>query len=255
MRGQAAAHAVGDAEGGAVHAERAEEVVLHVLAELLAARRLDHLAGKVDVDAVEPALAGIEQQRRGQRLVLAGDDARHLHRLHVLGDLGAPDVVAEARGVGEEVAQGDVALGLAGLGLAVGVEAVEHADLAQRGDHRLGRPIERKLAPLDELHGGGAGDRLGHRGDPHHGVGRHLGRLAQHPLAEAAFVGRALGVGRHGDHARHVALAHRILQKLVGCCFHGVPPGVGIVAAFGRLCAGLDFAPVGGERRSPSAGG
>ncbi len=47
-------------------------VVLHVLAELLAARRLDHLAGKVDVDAVEPALAGIEQQRRGQRLVLAG---------------------------------------------------------------------------------------------------------------------------------------------------------------------------------------
>src|SRR3979411_1845765 len=48
------------------------------------------------------------------------------------------------------------------------------------------------------------------------GVGRHVGRLAQHPLAEARLVGRAPGVGRGGGNARHVALAHRILQNLVG---------------------------------------
>jgi hypothetical protein len=44
--GQPLAHRRRDEEGGAVHAERAEHVVLEILAELLAARRLDHLAAQ-----------------------------------------------------------------------------------------------------------------------------------------------------------------------------------------------------------------
>jgi len=48
-------------------------------------------------------------------------------------------------------------------------------------------------------------------------------RLAHHPFAEARLVGRALGVGRRGGNARHVAHAHRILQNLVSLGFHGVP--------------------------------
>src|SRR6185437_1692399 len=64
--GEVAAHLRRDLEGGAVHAERLEQMVLEILAELLPAHRLDHLAGPVDVDAVFPALAGIEEKRRAE---------------------------------------------------------------------------------------------------------------------------------------------------------------------------------------------
>src|SRR6185312_16984463 len=99
--------------------------------ELLAARGLDHLAGPIDVDAVVPAVAGIEGQWRGERLVLAAGDAGHAHRLLVFDDVGVPDLVREAGGVGEQVAQCDVALRLAHLRLARGIEAVEYLDLTE----------------------------------------------------------------------------------------------------------------------------
>src|SRR6266404_5875978 len=53
--GQPFAHRGRDEEGRVVHAQRAQDIVPQVLAELLAARRLDHLSCPVDVDAVVPA--------------------------------------------------------------------------------------------------------------------------------------------------------------------------------------------------------
>ena len=64
--------------------------------------------GDVDADTVVPARAGVEQQRRGQRRVLAGHHGRQAEMGHVAGDVLAPDVVAEAGGVGQQVAQRDL---------------------------------------------------------------------------------------------------------------------------------------------------
>ncbi len=124
--------------------------------------------------------------------------------------------------MGEQVAQGDVALGLAQLGLAAGIEAFEHAHVTKGGQDSLGRRVQAELAAFDLLHGRGAGHRLGHGRDPADGVGGHLGGLAQHALAEAAFVGLSLAVGRDSHHARYVALGDRLLQNFVSLCLHGV---------------------------------
>ena len=70
-------------EAGIRHAERREDVLAQIDVERLAAHRLDRLADPVDVDAVLPALARIERERRRQRRILAGDDARQIGMLHV----------------------------------------------------------------------------------------------------------------------------------------------------------------------------
>ena len=82
-------------------------------AELLAADRLDHLAGPVDADAVLPALAGIEQQRRAQRCTGRSMTPGTPIACLVRDDVGVPDLVAEAGSVREQVAQRDRLAGLA----------------------------------------------------------------------------------------------------------------------------------------------
>ena len=98
--GQARAHVRAHLERGIAHAERLEDVLLHVGAEPPAAHGLDHLASPVDVDAVLPALARIGQQRRVQGRVLAADDAGEALCLLVADDLLAPDLVARTRRCG-----------------------------------------------------------------------------------------------------------------------------------------------------------
>src|SRR5205085_1405025 len=60
-------------EGGIAHAARRKNVVAEIDLEIPAADLLDRLADPIDVDAVVPFLAGLEQQRRGERLVEAAD--------------------------------------------------------------------------------------------------------------------------------------------------------------------------------------
>ena len=52
-----------EGEGGARHAERSEDALLHHLAQPLAGDAFDDLAGPVDVAAIFPIVAGIEQER------------------------------------------------------------------------------------------------------------------------------------------------------------------------------------------------
>src|SRR6185437_9325296 len=87
------------------HAERAEDMVAEIALEILPARALDRLADPVDVDAVVPFGAGIEGERRRQRPILAADDAGNALQLLVADEIGVPDVVAEAGGMGDEVAE------------------------------------------------------------------------------------------------------------------------------------------------------
>ena len=86
-----------------------------------------------------------------QRLVEAGADGRHVHDLAILQDLRVPDVVAEARRVRQQMAQGDVPCGLAQARLAGGVEALQHLHVAEIGDHFFCGRIEFQRTALDLL--------------------------------------------------------------------------------------------------------
>ena len=67
----------------------------------LAANRLHHLSSPVDIDAVEPPVAGIEQQGRAQSRVLAADDAGDILDRLVIDKISAPYVVPETSCVGQ----------------------------------------------------------------------------------------------------------------------------------------------------------
>ena len=176
---------------------------LHHLAQPLAGDAFDHLAGPVDVAAIFPIVAGIEQERRPERRLRGGDDAGLAVLLGQAVVLLVEEVVAEAGGVQEQHAGGDGALGRPQPGLAGGVEALQDLGLADLGRVFLGRGVEVELAVLDQLQAGGAGDRLGGREDREHRIGGHRGVLAEQALAGGALVDVAAAVGRHGDHARH----------------------------------------------------
>src|SRR5206468_7672877 len=84
-----------DDEVGVLHAERLENVLAQIDVETLSADRLDRLAGEVDVDAILPAIARIECERRRQGRVLAAYDARKIVDFDILSGVGIPEVVCE----------------------------------------------------------------------------------------------------------------------------------------------------------------
>src|SRR5437660_11897187 len=99
--------------------------------------------------------------------------------------------------------------------LAGGVEALQDPSGGDVGDHLARRLLETELAPLDELHGRGCGDGLGHRSDPHDRIGRHRRFLTKLPLAESTLVDNCL-IGRgHYDNARHRFRLDRPAQDVV----------------------------------------
>ena len=208
-------HGRRDPEGGVAHAERVEDVLLHVLPEPLPAHRLDHLAGPVDADAVVPALARIEQERRRQRGVLAARDLRNALRLLVGKDVRVPDFVHVAGGMGQQVAQRHRALRRARLRLALLIEAFQHLDFAQIRDDRTCRSVQFQLALLDHLHGRRAGDGLGHGGDPADRVGRHGDAAAGRAFAEPALVDGPFRRRRRRHDAGNVPARNRRLQDSV----------------------------------------
>ncbi len=217
---------VGDLEAGVVHAERREDVFAQVHVELLAARRLHRLADEVDIGAVFPARAGIGHNRRLQRGVLAGDDAGRGGLLQIFPDVAVPHVVGEARGVRHEQSQRDRLLGGAQFRLAAGVKAFQHLRVGQIRQQLADRLVQRELALLDELHAGGARNRLGHGGDPEHAVGGHRIVLGQVALAERALIDHLAAGGRHRDHAGDFLGLAFLTQNLVdlGFALHGSPP-------------------------------
>jgi hypothetical protein len=116
----------GQGEPCVLHADRPEDVFSEEIAQGSAAGPLHRLADPIDVDAVIPSVTRIEDQRQHQRRVLAGDDARHAGLLQIASHLGVPDVVDEARRMGDQVPQGDRPPRWAQLRLTRGVEAFEY---------------------------------------------------------------------------------------------------------------------------------
>src|SRR5215471_21293682 len=81
------------------HADWCEQPFCEILSEPLSADALDRLADPIDIDAVIPSVAGIEDQRQGKCAVLAGDDVRRTSLFDVASDIGIPDPVDEPGGV------------------------------------------------------------------------------------------------------------------------------------------------------------
>ena len=81
-------------------------------------------------------------------------------------------------------------------------------------------------ALFDQLHSGGAGDRLGHRRDPEHAVRRHRVVAAEVALAEGAFVDHAVAVRGDGDDAGNLAGLGPLPQPAIniGLVLHDVLP-------------------------------
>ena len=171
--GETRPHRRSQREGDVLHPERRKDPLLHHLAEALAADALDDLAAPVNVAAIFPFVAGIEQQRRHQGCLRAGDHARLTALLREAEVTGVEEVVAEAGRMQHQHAGGDVALRRPQLRLAVGVKSVEHFELADVGDVGFGRGVQVELAFLDALHDRRAGDRFRGREDGEDRVGRH----------------------------------------------------------------------------------
>ena len=222
-----------DQEAGVGHAERREDLLLEIDLQRLVAHGLNRLADPVDIDAVFPAIARIEHQRRVERGILAFADERSSRDLLELRHRLAPDAVGETCRVSEEVAQRDRSLGGAKLRCAAGVEPLEHLGLLQLRKQLAHRLIELQLALLDQLHAGGARDRLGHRCDPEHAVRGDRG-------PERALVNDALLVCCNGDEARHGPRVDGLAQRLIDLPKRGaqgrIGSGGGLRTSNGDFC-------------------
>ena len=143
-------------------------------------------------------------QRQCQCRILATDDRRQAIDLLIAYDVRVPELVGEAGRVREQVTQRDCPLWCSGTRLTVGVEPFEHHSLTQFRNYAARRHVECEFALLDQLHGSRAGQCFGHRGNPHDGIGSHLGRLAQNTRAETTLVDWSVSIGSNGYHSRNI---------------------------------------------------
>ncbi len=209
--------------------ERLEQALPQELIERLSRHDLDDAAEGVEAGlrAVGPARAGLELER-------AHAEPRDVVRERVgrlAGDRGLADVAVahraarEARGVREQVADGDLALGghrveprrrrrlVSARRRTLPRQRNRDLQILEARDvlrHRIG---DAELALLHHHHDRDAGDRLGHRRDAEHRVLRH--RLLRLDVGDAGrFEVRDTPVARHQRHAaadlarRDVALHH-----------------------------------------------
>jgi hypothetical protein len=198
------------------HAQRLEQALAHHLAQARAAQPLDDAPQPVDVDAVGPGGARLVQQHRADRLEAAGDDGRDVARGAELQVVLAEELVAQARGVQQQVVDRDAPLRATQARLAVGIEALEHLQRVDLRHMVAGGVGQVQPAFLDQLQGQRRGHRLGGREDREHRVQRHRGGLAQFAHAGGAGIDLGQAVGDHRDDAGHAAVAvHGLVQQPV----------------------------------------
>src|SRR5438067_1732249 len=167
QRGQALSLRGREIVAGVGHGERIEDVFAEVVLQRRAGQFFDEATEPVDAGAIEPAVPWIKDQGPVVEVDLLGLG------LFVLMQVGAPEGVAEAGGMREEVAERDWSLWRSELRCTVRVEAVEDLELVEG----FGRKwlVEGPPTLFYELQGGDGGDRLGHGGNVEDGVEGHLG--------------------------------------------------------------------------------
>ncbi len=159
-----------------LHAQRLEDPLLEEGFEIRAGGPGDQDAQDVRAGVVHPPLARLVHQRQGPQLldplvgimrrrrIEAGDLAIGDRLLDRRGRSGRPHDHAEAHAEGEQVAQGDRAVGGHGV-VQRAVDVLEHLAVGQFRQQAVDRLVQPQLALLDQDHRRHGGDRLGHRGD------------------------------------------------------------------------------------------
>src|SRR5690625_3080646 len=193
-------HVFATGEGNIAHAEWAEDAFTHHLAQLLAADALHHLANPVDVRAVLPFFARIEEER-GLDAGAAGGHHRRLALLFRQTPVGfVEEIIAEPGRMQQKLTGGNVGLRRPKLRLSRIIEAFDNLQLADSRRVVLCRCVETQQSLFHALQGCRAGDGLGRREDREDGI------LAHWLAPELALSGRAsvkcgITVGDHGHYA------------------------------------------------------
>ena len=224
-RRQPAQLARGQEEVRVGHPERVEQPLLQERAEGLAADLLDHRAQDVGVVAVDPPLAGMPVHRqRGE----AGH--RVAHRLVAVGEVPAGDArlrprvggrpavgeqahaVADAGGVGQQVADGDRPARRHDVVAAVFVRLGD-GGLGERREVPADRVGDQQLPLLLQQQDPDAGEGLGLRRDAEDAVGRHRRLRLDVAVADPLAVGDLPAPDHDGDRAGEPALVDVALQR------------------------------------------
>ncbi len=98
---------------------------------------------------------------------------------------------------------------------AVGIESLQHLHILDHRQYVAHRLLEADAALLDQLHGRGAGDGLGHRRDAEHRVERHRFGLVDRPSSERALIEDAAIVGGQRDDARNETRFDRLPEDFI----------------------------------------
>ena len=220
---------VGRHERGVLHSERAEDVLLAVGVQVLAADRFDHQPEPVDARSVLPPRAGVGDQRRLEHLAAARRWIGKAGQLVVAQQVGIAEPVRKARGVSQQVADRRLAGGRPQSRL-IAVEPLEHLELAELGQDVGHRLLERHPTLLDQLQPCCARERLRHRCDQKHRVELRRALVLDAEAAERPLVQTPVTVPRDGNDARHRAAIHRSLQQPVDVARVHVRPPEGAVA-------------------------
>ena len=177
------------------HAERGKDMRAEVGIERLSGGSFDGAPDPVDVDAILPALARIENQRQVQCRELAREDGGNARDLDIADQVRVPDLVTKAGCMGQQMTQRDRAFGRAQSRRARGVEALQDLRRGQFGEHFADRLVKLELALLDELQRRDRGHRLGHRRDAEDAVAGHCRTVDNVAQPKRALV-QDSGVGR-----------------------------------------------------------
>ena len=95
------------------------------------------------------------------------------------------------------------------------VEGFEHAQVCKLRQIFLSRVVETQSALFHELHQSKRCDRLGHRGNAKHGIGRQRTPRRDIRDAERTLIKDALAIRDQRNHARHVLALNRATQTCV----------------------------------------
>ena len=215
-----------------MHAQGLQHPLGEAVGERSVVQHLDDAAQHVGGHGVRPPGPRLVAEREGgQPADRVGQGSPTFQRgqsgapVHLVHRVLVQDGVAEARGVAEQVGNGDGPIGWHHL-RDIGGPAHEHPRLGELGQDAGDRVAQPEAPLLHQLHHGHRGDRLGHREDPPQGVVGHGNRVLPVGQAGRGTEHHAAVAGNQHVGAHHVAVVHEGPGEV------GHPPKAGGIQAY-----------------------
>jgi hypothetical protein len=178
---------LGDPKRGVGHAERLGDAGGDRLVQATAAGCLHHPAQPVGVDPVDELRARVGDHRGVEDHARAREHVGSVGGLLPGPDARAPEPVAQATGVSDQLLDGHPGRGWPQDRLAA-LHALEHLHPGEIRAVLLHRRVDVELCLLHQPQGGDRGDHLGHRHDPKARVGADGFAVVRRPPARGALV-------------------------------------------------------------------